>query len=97
MKSKNIRRWSLERFKDFAETHDKLSMFSEVFVRIRSKILFSTSLVGYIFTWCKKKSNVSSLNSDEPTEGVLSDIFGRREEFQVKSGKLKSPVISTLS
>jgi hypothetical protein len=40
-------------------------MFSEVFVRIRSKILFS--LVGYMFTWCKKKSNVSSLNSDDRT------------------------------
>ena len=51
----------------------------------------------YMLTWWKKKSNASSLNSDDPAEILLSDLVGTRLEFQVKSGKLKSPVIRTLS
>jgi hypothetical protein len=37
-----------------------------------------------MLTWWKKKSNTSSLNSDDPAEILLSDLVGTRLEFQVK-------------
>ena len=52
------------------EMHERLTMFSGVVVKTRSRILFN--LVGHVLIWCKKKSKVSSLNSADPAGVLLS-------------------------
>jgi hypothetical protein len=68
--SKNKRWWSLEMSIVAGEMHERLTMFSGVVVKTRSRILFN--LVGHVLIWCKKKSKVSSLNSADPAEVLLS-------------------------
>ena len=94
-KSKNISLWSLERSTDLAEIHDRLTMLSGVVVRTRSKMSFF--LVGNMLTCSRKKSNVSSLNLEDPAKVFLSGVIATSLEFQVGSGKLKSRATGTLS
>ena len=47
--------------------------------------------------WCKKKSKHTSLNSEDPADMLFPEIAGTNVEFHVKSEKMKSPAISTLS
>jgi hypothetical protein len=50
-----------------------------------------------MLTWCRKKSIINYFNSADPVDGFICDELGGRVEFQVKSGKFKSPVIRTFS
>ena len=49
-------------------------------------------LVGYMLIWCKKSKHTSLF-----IDMLFPEIAGTNVEFHVKSGKLKSPAISTLS
>ena len=54
-------------------------------------------LLVNMLTCSRKKSNVSSLNLEVPAKVFLSGVIATSLEFQVRSGKLKSPATRTLS
>ena len=64
---------------------------SGMLVRIRSRMIFD--LVGNGLTCSRKKSCIRSQNCIELDERVWEAL----SQFQIKSGKLKSPVISIFS
>ena len=81
--SKNKRWWSLEMSIVAGEMHERLTMFSGVVVKTRSRILFN--LVGHVLIWCKKKSKVSSLNSVDPAEVLLYGENGWSSKLSLKN------------